>query len=112
MPMRDQPEGVRRLRRGSDKPPREYGIEVDGELAGRMERLPKGEWRAYRDGEWPRKFGGAAAFLAGAGWIAAVHRAARSTSEPVTVTERAEVQEVPPAVADPFRGDPFADPLA
>jgi hypothetical protein len=114
MPMRNQPDGVRRTRRGTDTPPREYDIIVDGERAdGFMERLrnPAGAWRAYYKGDW-RKFERPGAFLQGAEWIAGLHRAAKATTELVTVAEGAAVQVLAPAVADPFRGDPFADPLA
>ena len=51
-------------------------------------------------------------YLAAAGWLAAEHRAARATTEPVTAAEGASVRVLSPAVLDPFRGDPFADPLA
>ena len=117
MPMRSQPDGVRRTRRGDDKPPREYDIFVDGDLAGHVERLEKSgmnySWRVYRDGEWPRKFGpGGGAYLAAVRWLADMHRAAKATNEPVSAAEGAGVQVLSPVAADPFRGDPFADPLA
>ena len=77
MAMRSQPEGVRRTRRGTDTPPREYDVFVDEELAGHVERLPGTKagsaWRVYRDGEWPRKFergGGYLAAVRVAGWRA------------------------------------------
>lgn len=118
MPMRRQPPGVRRVPRGAERPPLEYDVLVDGEPAGIAERLPYGEWQFRRDGIWPRKFGPRGGFLAGAAWLADVHRAARSTAEPVSAAEAAEVRKsaspVPlsPVTADPFRGDQFADPLA
>jgi hypothetical protein len=117
MPMRDMPAGVHRVPRGEDSPPREYDIIVDGARAGWMERLAKqGLWRAYPDGlqEMPRKFGPrGGAFIAGAAWIADLARAARKTAEPVTAAEHAAVLRVPlsPVAEDPFRGDPWADPL-
>jgi hypothetical protein len=112
MPMRSQPDGVRRVPRDGTRPPREYAIFVDGEPAGHVERLAEGGWRGYRDGEWPRKFPGRGAYLAAVEWMAEAHRAARKTTEPVTVAEASAVRVLDPAVADPFRGDPFADPLA
>lgn len=116
MPMRDQPEGVHRKRRGEDMPAREYDIFVDGELAGWAERLGHGDWRFYRDGIFPRKFTRAeGAYLAGVEWLAGVHRGARKTAEhAAAAAEAGEVRTapLPPAVSDPFRGDPFADPLA
>jgi WhiB family transcriptional regulator, redox-sensing transcriptional regulator len=116
MPMQRQPDGVHRARRGTDRPPREYDIIVDGEIAGHVERLdparPASPWRVYRDGEWPRKFEGSGAYLEAVRWLAAVHRAAKQTAEPVTAAEGASVQVLAPVVSDPFSGDPFADPLA
>ncbi len=114
MPMRNQPDGVHRVPRGAERPPREYDIIVDGERAdGFMERLrnPSAAWRAYYRGDW-RKFETPGAFLKGAEWIAVQHRAAKATTEPVTAAEGSAVQVLAGAVADPFRGDPFADPLA
>jgi hypothetical protein len=61
---------------------------------------------------WPQKFEGSGAYLAGVAWLAEEHRAAKKTAEPVTVSEGSEVQVLAPVVADPFSGDPFADPLA
>jgi hypothetical protein len=113
MPMRNQPDGVHRARRGTETPPREYDIFVDGEPAGIMERLKhQGSWRARRDGEWPRKFDGNGAYLDGVRWLAGVHRAAKQTDEPVVIAEGSEIEVLSPLVADPFRGDSFADPLA
>ena len=112
MPMRSQPDGVHRVRRGEDRPPREYDVFVDGDQAGWVERCEGGAWRAYRHGQWPQKFDGpAGAYLAAAQWLAGVHRAAKATDEPVTVSEGSAVRVLDPVVADPFRGDPFADPL-
>lgn len=119
MPMRDQPEGVNRVRRGTERPAKAYDIMVDGEYAGWVERLEQGVWRAYREGSWPRKFPRPGGFLAAAKWITELHRAARKTTEPVTAAESAEVRQLPRSVADPFGsnpidpfwGDPFADPL-
>ncbi len=116
MPMRRQPDGVHRVRRDEDKPPREYDIFVDDERAGHVERCENSgmnsAWRAYRDGEWPQKFEHSGAYLAAVQWLADVHRAAKLTDEPVTAAEAAGVQVLSPVAADPFRGDPFADPLA
>lgn len=116
MPMRSQPDGVRRTRRGDDRPPREYDIFVDGDLAGYVERLESSgrdhAWRAYREGEWPQKFGRHGAYLAAVQWLADVHRAAKAVSEQATAAEGAGVQVLTPVAADPFRLDPFADPLA
>jgi hypothetical protein len=114
MPMRNHPDGVRRARRGTDTPPREYDIIVDGERAdGFMERLrnPSCAWRAYYKGDWQR-FVPPGAFLQCAEWIASRHRAAKQVNEPVTVAEGSEVRALAAAVADPFKGDLFADPLA
>jgi hypothetical protein len=112
MPMRNQPDGVHRVARGDERPPREYEIFVDGEPAGVMERLPGGAWRGRRDGTWPQKFPPRGAYLAGVEWIAGLHRAAKQTDEPVTASERSSVEEASPVLADPFRDDSFADPLA
>jgi hypothetical protein len=112
MPMRSQPDGVHRKPRGTERPPREYDIYVDGEYAGVMERLPSGEWRARRDGTWPKKFGRRDGYLTGVEWLAEVHRAAKRTAEPVTVSEGSEIEVLSPVVADPFRGEAWADPLA
>lgn len=111
MPMRSQPDGVRRVPRGDVRPPQAYDIEVDGEHAGWVERLPDG-WRAYRPGGWPVKFPGRGAYLAAVEQMAEQHRAAKRTAESVTAAEAALVEKLPPAVADPFRGEAFADPLA
>lgn len=118
MPMRDQPKGVHRRRRGTDKPPREYDIYVDDEPAGVAERLAnQGVWRMRPAGPtWPKKFTGNGAYLEGVAWLADLHRAAKKsaelTREPVVIAEGAQVQVLSPVVADPFKGDPFADPLA
>ena len=117
MPMRDQPEGVHRKPRGEQRPPREYDITVDGEPAGIMERVKSQKtWKARRDGAWPQTFTGRAAYLDGVAWLAERHRAERKTAElttePVTAAETAEVEKLPAYLADPFRGDVFADPLA
>jgi hypothetical protein len=110
--MRDQPAGVRRVRRGEERPAKEYGFEVDGELAdGFAERLPRGAWRGYFRGDW-RKFDAPGAFLSAMEWVAGQHRAAKVTAEPVTAAEAAQVRPVSPEVADPFQGNAFADPLA
>lgn len=115
MPMRRQPMGVHRFPRGDARPPQAYDIEVDGEHVGWVERLDDG-WRSYRDGAWPRKFPGRGAYLAAVEQMAEQHRAAKRTadltSESVAAAEAAFVEKLPPAVADPFRGDRFADPLA
>lgn len=114
MPMRDQPEGVHRVRRGTERPAREYDIVVDGDQAGVMERLPHGEWRARRDGHWPQKFGRPGAYLAGVGWITDLHRKAKAAA---VAAPEPEPDSRPPSgmsradPADPFWGDPFADPL-
>lgn len=113
MPMRNQPPGVHRARRGTERPPREYDIIVDGEPAAIAERLKsQGEWRFRRDGVWPATFKGPDAFLRGMDWTAELHRAAKRTAEPATATEDAAVSVLSPVVADPFRDDSFADPLA
>lgn len=116
MPMREQPDGVHRKARGDDRPASAYDVYVDGQYAGWAERLrphkQDSEWRFYRAGEWPRTFGRPGGYLAGVGWLAGVHRAARSRDEPVTATEDAGVRVLSPVVSDPFRGEPFADPLA
>jgi len=117
MPMQEQPDGVYRARRGDDRPAKAYDIYLDGVHIGWMERLHparKGSaWRAYPDGQaWPRKFDRPGGFLAGVTWMVDEHRAARATAEPVTAAEGASVQVLSPVVADPFRGDQFADPLA
>lgn len=117
MPMRDQPEGVHRKRRGTERPPREYAIYVDGEFAGVAEVVKRQkEWRLRRDGSWPRKFTGRSAYLDGVSWLAAEHRAAKRvkelTSDPVAASEDAGVRKLTGVVADPFAGDPFSDPLA
>ena len=112
MPMRNQPDGVHRVPRGDARPPDSYHISVDGDYAGWMERLDRGAWRAYRAGLWPKAFKAPGAYLAGVEWLAGLHRAAAATSELVKAAEDAQVQELSPAVADPFRGDQFADPLA
>ena len=111
MPMRSQPAGVRRVPRGDDRPPQAYDIEVDGEPAGWVERLPDG-WRSYPNGSWPVKFPGRGAYLAAVEQMAEEHRAAKRTAEPVTAAEGSSVEVLAPVVADPFKGDSFADPLA
>jgi hypothetical protein len=116
MPMREQPVGVRRRRRGDSVPALAYSILVDGEYAGWVERLHPGKpgsaWRAYRDGVWPRTFARGAGYLEAVEYLTAAHRAAKLTAEPVTAAEGASVRVLSPVTADPFRGDPFADPLA
>lgn len=116
MPMREQPLSVRRVRRDDARPANAYDIHVDGEYAGWVERVHPGRqgssWRAYRADTWPRVFARPGGFLAAVEWLEAEHRAAKATAEPVTVAERGSVKVLSPAVADPFRGDPFADPLA
>lgn len=117
MPMRDQPEGVHRKPRGEQRPPREYDIFVDGEHAGIAEAVKRQkEWRFRRDGVWPRSFKGRSAYLDGVTWLAAEHRAQRRTqeltSEPVTAAEQGSVRPLTGVLADPFRGESWADPLA
>jgi hypothetical protein len=116
MPMREQPLGVRRVRRDDCRPANAYDIHVDGQYAGWVERVHHGKqgssWRAYRADTWPRVFARPGGYLAAVEWLTEAHRAARATAEPVRATEGASVQVLSPAVADPFRGDPFADPLA
>lgn len=116
MPMRDQPVGVHRVRRDDSRPALAYDIYVDGEKAGWVERLrpgkPDGAWRAYLGNQWPRRFPRPAGYLDAVEWMAVQHRAAKATAEPVTVAESGSVEVLPPVVADPFRGDQFADPLA
>ena len=121
MPMRDQPVGVHRVRRegfspGAGQPVNAYDIYVDGEFSGWVERLrpgkPDSAWRAYLGNLWPRKFLRPGGYLAAVEWMSEAHRAAKATAEPVTVAESGSVEVLSPVVADPFRGDQFADPLA
>lgn len=111
--MRDLAPGVNRKRRGDERPPREYDLIVDGERAGWAERLKHGQWRFYysADGDW-RTFGRPGAFAAGSQWLADLHRSARDRNTQVTAVADAEVHVLDPIVANPFGGDPFADPLA
>jgi len=114
--MRKQPDGVRRIRRGEGRPPREYDIFVDAERAGHVERCegsgPAYAWRAYRDGEWPQKFEHSGAYLAAVQWLADAHRAAKATSEQAVAAEASGIRVLSPVAADPFRGNLWADPLA
>lgn len=114
MPMRDQPAGVHRVRR--DSPDRSYDIFVDGECAGWVEILPKYRCRAYPEGGVWRTFERPASYLQAVEWMADGHRAAKKTreltDEPVTAAEGSSVQKLPPRLADPFRGEEWADPLA
>jgi hypothetical protein len=116
MPMREQPLGVHRVRRGDTHPALAYDIRVDGEYAGWVERMnpgrPGSAWRAYQGDLWPRVFPRPGGYLAAVEWLVAQYRAARATAEPVTVAESGSVTVLPAVVADPFRGEPFADPLA
>ena len=117
MPMREQPVGVHRTPRGYGKPALAYDILVDGQYAGWVERLnpgkPDSNWRAYPvGGAWPRKFSRPGGYLASIDWLLGLHHAAKATTDPVTAAEGAGVRVLSPAVADPFRGDPFADPLS
>lgn len=111
--MTDQVPGVRRVRRGDERPPREYDLHVDGERAGWAERLRHGQWRFYysADGDW-RTFGRPGAFAQGEQWLADLHRSAQARNTQVTAVADAEVRVLDPVVANPFAGDLFADPLA
>jgi hypothetical protein len=117
MAMQEQPVGVYHTARGDERPPAGYDIYVDGEYAGWVERLHKhrkgSAWRAYLEGQaWPRKFDRPGGYLAAVEWMAEQRRAAKARSEPVTATETASVRVLSPVVSDPFRAEPFADPLA
>lgn len=113
MPMRKQPAGVHRVPRGDARPPQAYDIFVDGEHAGWVERLEDG-WRSYT-GQWPVKFPGRGAYLAAVDAMAAAHRAEKAaqakTSDPARAAEASSVEVLSRVAADPFRDDPFADPL-
>lgn len=115
--MREQPDGVRRVRRGDGDPAPAYDIYVDDGHAGWVERVRPGRvgssWRAYPDGgPWPKMFGRPAAYLAAVEWLVELHRAAQAKAEQVESVESGSVAVLAPVVADPFGGEPFADPLA
>lgn len=115
--MREQPDGVRRVRRGDGDPAPAYDIYVDGDHAGWLERVRPGRigsaWRAYPDsGPWPKTFSRPAAYLKAVDWMVEQHRAAKATAEQAEAAEAGSVSVLTPVVVDPFGGEAFADPLA